>query len=490
MMPSFGSRGDPTDANLVMSQHQGGSDRITDTAWSGCLLAIIAVGLGLRWLVLLPLSTELHTDPDLYVAHARMVADGQGLAGPYTGRPTAFRPPAMPVLIAGFLWSGLDVPAGVVIIQSVCSVLVIWLTARLAADLGVRPGVSLVAAALVALDPLLVRYSVVPMSEVPSACLLAACLVLWVTATARCHIWEPGSFGCRDHPLWAGIGCGLCFGAFAMLRPVAVVVLGLLVVWELRPWNGAGGAPLRRRALCCGVVVVGCLSGMAPWIIRNAVQLGALIPATTHGGYTLALGNNPEYYRDVVQGRQAAWSGDALRAWQQRSEVAARDAGIRRGDEVAEDRWMYRQAIESIRQSPKIFLRACFLRFRRFWAVTPAVVPVEATGSAVGLGNVDGEGSSSIRSLRRLFLSLASLMTGVWYILLWCGVAVCLFQSSSSRPPRPRSVLWIPIIAFLMVHVIYWTDTRMRAPLMPVLAIAGATGWAGLTAAVCRIRRC
>ena len=52
----------------------------------------------------------------------------------------------------------------------------------------------------------------------------------------------------------------------------------------------------------CTVSSAGFLLAISPWVTRNFVEFQTFIPATTHGGYTLALGNNPDYYRDVING--------------------------------------------------------------------------------------------------------------------------------------------------------------------------------------------
>jgi hypothetical protein len=45
---------------------------------------------------------------------------------------------------------------------------------------------------------------------------------------------------------------------------------------------------------------------------------------------------------------------------------------------------------------------------------------------------------------------------------------------------RSWSVRWIPPLlmvgAFMGVHLIYWTNTRMRAPIEPVIAVLAAVG--------------
>ena len=63
---------------------------------------------------------------------------------------------------------------------------------------------------------------------------------------------------------------------------------------------------MRGGLLALTIVIV-----LSPWMIRNLVVLGEPVWTTTHGGYTLALANNPVYYRrGPATGRRAA-SGPA-----------------------------------------------------------------------------------------------------------------------------------------------------------------------------------
>ena len=51
--------------------------------------------------------------------------------------------------------------------------------------------------------------------------------------------------------------------------------------------------------------------GLAPWAIRNQIVVGRPIVSTTHGGYTLLLGNNPSFYDHLrTAPRGTVWSAD------------------------------------------------------------------------------------------------------------------------------------------------------------------------------------
>jgi amino acid permease len=68
----------------------------------------------------------------------------------------------------------------------------------------------------------------------------------------------------------------------------------------------------------------------------------------------------------------------------------------------------------------------------------------------------------------------------VWYLVLWTGLIWQIIQACfgrNSTEPRSRVMLWLVILAFLVMHSAYWTDTRMRAPVMPIMIVISVAGW-------------
>ena len=59
---------------------------------------------------------------------------------------------------------------------------------------------------------------------------------------------------------------------------------------------------------------------LSPWAIRNQLQFGRPIVTTTHGGYTLLLANNPEFYQWLRAGPWGSvWRADQFDAeWNRR----------------------------------------------------------------------------------------------------------------------------------------------------------------------------
>jgi len=408
------------------------------------LLAIILfVALVLRCGIVWGTSERLSQDPDAYRAIAEGLAAGEGYRHPGTAAPTAYRPPAYPLLLAALFALGFErIAVGVVqILMGTATVVLTWL-------LGMRLGLarlSLLAAGLVAIDPLLIQYTSQVMTETLAAFLLT--LMLW--QAARC------SSGSRDGVI-AGHGfvqpliAGLVIGACTLCRPTVWAFAGLLsLVWFV--------SALRRRDWGSGLaMVLGALLVVAPWVIRNTLVFGKPILTTTHGGYTLLLGNNPIYYEEVVRGPAGAvWSGDSLRRWQRHLETEMQNNDPPVQTEPERDRWMYSRARRNIVDDPGGFTRACLLRlFRGLWGLTP----------------VGGNTSTTRR--------VATWGIGGFYAVLFLGMIVGLVSLKTTR-----SAGWLPLVllptAFTIVHAFYWANVRMRAPLMPAVDLLFVRGaWA------------
>ena len=126
------------------------------------------------------------------------------------------------------------------------------------------------------------------------------------------------------------------------------------------------------RSSCFRILLV-----LSPWMIRNFLVFGEPIWTTTHGGYTLALANNPVYYRDVLNGPPGrVWTGHDQWLWA--DSVTRETAGMSEPDA---DRYMRNQALQLAREQPGDFARATLARLGHFWAVAP-VASVYPTGGS------------------------------------------------------------------------------------------------------------
>lgn len=417
------------------------------------LIALVFVGIILRIMLLMARGTDLKTDPDAYVAHAETLLQTGGFCVPGTHQPTAFRPPLYPVLLAALKLIGLHTNIAIALINLVSGALLIISTWWMARVFGLRGRWPNLAAGAAGLDPLLLRYSVLPMTEALSAAFVSVAL-LKVLRLWRAQSGNPGSV---ESPLRSAVAAGLCFGLGGLCRPVifmtcaVVSLVTLLRAILVRPQNAVGHSRWRPIGLSAVPALVATCT-MLPWIARNEIQFGHFIPATTHGGYTLLLANNPVFYKEVVrQPGHPAWADDSLAVWQQQMSDELRRDGVDPGSETDADRWLYARASKNISQDKQAFYQSVVLRWKRFWAIRPSV---DQTNTS------------------RLFTKLAA----AWYVLIWGGLLLsfllCVFRQAADI-----QLLWWAILSFVLLHSFFWTNTRMRAPLTTATVVLSVIGW-------------
>ncbi len=390
-----------------------------------CCLRVVAVAI---W------SDDLSADTDAYLGLAKGLAQGDGFINAKTGEPTAFRPPLYPILIA-MLFSVGGGNWAIGFLQVGLGTATVFLTWHLAGRIGLSPSRSTIAAALVAVDPILVRYTAHAMTETLVVFLVTLLLLAWSKADGessdRSKRWHWGS----------GVILGLC----ALCRPTIWGFIGLVALdWGRRRFSAPPCPALPWRLILVAALVV------LPWGIRNWIQFGRPIITTTHGGYTLLLGNNSTFYREVVHAPLGTtWSGGSLAAWQESLESEMEAQNVR--GEISRDAWHSRRVRENIKAAPTDFLLACVLRIGRLWGIAP----------------------NNAASLQRQLI-------GIFYTALLITSFVRLVQALPSffaLNEQSRRLILI-IFATSLVHTIYWSNMRMRAPLMPVVAIIAVAGLA------------
>jgi len=487
---------------------------------AGLLVFTLVVRGGVLW----AMRGNLQQDPDAYRQIAENLlrhgefAIGQGDPGDDVApvRPTAFRPPLYPVVLSNLpAADGKHISLGKVavlhVLLGVATVWLTWLTARRLLGAGgpegrneiaptVRSGLdeenkplsrsggptpdtaglgagpsglwtwlvgsqsptsrsgllpvgppglgALLAGLLVACDPILLNQQTLIMTETLAAFL--AVLGLWCLARFD---------GCRSwfNAALAGGAIGfavLCRPAF--LPWLGLVGLGMLLVrggpaigfqFSVFSWR-----QLSWRVLNVAALAVVSAAVISPWMIRNYRVFGKPVATTTHGGYTLLLGNNYDFYSYLR-------SGDTSLPWQPLSGSLFQD---QRGDhlttrgsafELELDKACYEFATDAISDEFDSFVRACLYRLRQLWSPLPHKLTAdESTG-------------------RRLL----RYATAAWYcgVYVLAAIGVWRLRWKLLRPPWIWGVLLC--LAFTAVHTFYWTNLRMRAPLVPFVAIvAGA----------------
>lgn len=489
----------------------------TDTCWIWGVLALAGIlrAIALLW------PGAFANDPDSYQRVAANCVE-KGIFA-LDDRPTAFRPPLYPLTIAGVMrLSGPYWRTGLGVLHWLLGLGTVACVLALAVPCWGRWG-SVLASFLIACDPILLHHSRLIMTETLSAFLVA------VTLLVLDHADNAGRFALRGWWLLAGVCVGLC----ALARPTFLawpfLAVALTVMCACKRDNAsqpdasaasASGRPGRgcvlRKALFpwqevgwiwqqAGWLFLGLCLTLAPWVARNAVRFGKPILGTTHGGYTFYLANNPWFYRFLQQPDSApVWdAAEFNRHWQRTV------AGLPDGEPSA-DRLAYRLAWQTIRAQPVTFLRSCWHRFLQFWRPAPN-------------RTVEHE------SLRSAFLRYA---IGVFYILEYALAVIAVWHflrlpfkthsvhemsprvkmqlenqkapgvethlpGETAKPPHTaqqylkqtldvnekassRYSLWTwsaaLVITLTVIHTVYWSNMRMRAPIQPVFALLAAAG--------------
>ncbi len=354
---------------------------------------------------------------------------------------TAYRPPLYPLLLVpSNAWPQPQVFVGWM--HVILGAATVWGTWRLGQLCGLPDWGSAAAGVLVAVDPILVNQSVLVMSET-----LAALLSVWSMVALVGLMRSPSV----RRAVAAGAMIGLC----ALCRPEFLVWFACLAI--ALPFVLARRTP--RAALLCGTFVTIAALVVAPWPLRNWIQFGRPIITTTHGGYTMLLGNNPDFYEYLRTGAWGTvWNASAFNA-QWSAELAWPNyrrnvGGAWQRDELAADARAYELAFENIRAEPGMFAYACLVRVGRLWAVLP-----HAT---------DAGESPAARGLR---YSVA-----IWYVSQFALALVGV--RSLGRKLLASPWLWGLLLAVSLtaVHTVYWSNMRMRAPLVPWLALLAVAG--------------
>lgn len=186
---------------------------------------------------------------------------------------------------------------------------------------------------------------------------------------------------------------------------------------------------------------------LSPWILRNRLVFGRWIATTTHGGYTLLLGNNPHFYRHL---RSDAWgqiwtlpSDDYVmrQCREAQPDVAARLALLAPTErEIAEDALAYACACRHIADDPGAFVLACAYRAGQF--ITP-------------LPHATFAPESLVRCVLRYAI-------GLWYLMLYASLLASVMRRGRDLV-RPE---WLPLAVLVLglaaAHLTYWSNLHAR----------------------------
>ncbi len=394
--------------------------------------AVLSATFVIRLAALVIWLDDLEKDPDAYRALAEnLYMHGVFGAG---GVPTAYRPPLYSLFLLPLLKVQPFTPLAIGALHLALGLATVIATIALGRLLAMGNW-AFAAGLFVGVDPLLLYQSAQVMTET-LATLLGVVVLLCVAGN-----WTSGN---QKYAALAGAVAGMA----GLTRPVFLP--WLVCVPLAMTYRGHRAGRWRAPAVC--VMAIGAV--LAPWVIRNALVVGSPVVATTHGGYTLWLANNPSFYAFVRQHKSGEiWTADEFDAQVQ----LARDT--RRGvSEVEHQREEYAMARRAMRQDPTGMVRAGMYRVRRLWS------PL-----AMSRGPGEGRAATMLRWCAAAWFTVEFLLAA-WGLLI--------------GRPSWRNAVWILALALVVcvtaTHWFYWTDIRMRAPLVPVIALAAGGGLAAL----------
>ncbi len=310
------------------------------TAKSAVLLgAVLLLAFGLRLgLVMRHGERPLAGDESSYDEIAWNLVSGTGYAirGPLTGlHPTAQRGPAYVLYVAA-----LDRAFGRRLVpplvgQCLMEAASVLLVCRLARRWFGSDAVALGAAALYAVYPPFVQYTAQLITET-----FTNLAVLATLAAIDLHLERRRL---RDLAL-ASLALGLC----ALNKP-QLALLGVVVPFAATSRLGLAGA-----ARAAGWITLLTTLVMSPWLVRNARVFHAFVPGVSTSGMAFWGGAAP------VGGRMVGGLGDP---W---VPARLRDS-LERMDELAQSRWMMRDARAVIAADPGRYARLTLRKFAQLW---------------------------------------------------------------------------------------------------------------------------
>ncbi|MFH5806730.1 hypothetical protein, partial [Alienimonas sp. DA493] len=134
--------------------------------------AVVTLAAALRAVAVWRWTADVAVDVDMYRGLAANLLAGAGYVSPETGVATAFRPPLVPLIFAALG----NADSAILLFQVLAGAATAGLTVRLACLLGLGWKGAALAGTVVACDPILLRYTPRPMTEVTAALLTVALL--------------------------------------------------------------------------------------------------------------------------------------------------------------------------------------------------------------------------------------------------------------------------------------------------------------------------
>jgi 4-amino-4-deoxy-L-arabinose transferase-like glycosyltransferase len=410
-----------------------GQVRVETLALAGIMATALA--LRLAWIAYSDWQPTPDDDAYRYDYIARALLRGEGFVH-LDGRATAFWPPGYPLLMAGVYAVLGDAARNALLLNAFLgtgTVLLVYLIGRQA--FGRTAG--LAGAAITACFPSLIFFAGVTLSETAFTffMLLGVHLVLREAAAQR-----------QRRNLALLLPAGLALGFAALIRGQALLLPLVLVPFWWRSGLGWPAVGDRLVAVMLGVALF-----VAPWTVRNAIEMHSPVLISTNAGVDFWIGHH-----DGASGRGQPADGLVF----DRTEP---DPIVR---EVAANREGFRQGLRFAVSSPLYETELVFHKV--YWLYA---------NDAEGLNWNEGHGGQSFLSSggRDTLLTLSN----GYYLVVMAFFVLGLPLWFSLRDPG-RLLLFCLIGYWTLIHVVFFADPRFHAPMLPVIGLLAALPWVAL----------
>ena len=404
------------------------------------IAAITAVALGLRlfW-VFYTDSVAAGGDPHWYLVAGINLAKGFGyvaardshlyeIVGP--GEPTAYWPPGYPfALAAAFKLFGVSAVHAKAMNAVLGAATVPFVYGLGAALFDRRAGIA--SAVIYTLIPSAIVWTPVLFPEPLFTLLFIAALWLLVVRAPASRPWLPAA------------AFGLLAGMAVLTRGEGVVLVPVAIAYWLATsgWRSAARNSAVALAVAIGVI--------APWTVRNAVELHAFIPVSTNAASVLRAGHSPDATGYTL------WTKDQVDGFSMEQSLYQPDR------EVKGYRTYTSRAIDYAFTHPMRELQLSGLKLYHTFRSDAGMMPWLTT-----LGTTP--------------LHPAGLRDALWYLLTYSYYTL-FFATVLSVPfwlrRAPARILIGSVLVFWsLFHMVFTGDVRYHIPLLPLFAIATAGG--------------
>ncbi|HEX6287613.1 MAG TPA: glycosyltransferase family 39 protein [Herpetosiphonaceae bacterium] len=380
--------------------------------------------------------------------------------------PDLDRTPVYPAMLAGVFAVAGHTPAAAILLQILLGSVTALLTYGLARELGLSSRVGVLAALIVAVDPLSIMTANHLLTETLFTLLLVGCI--WALA----RYW-------KTHALrWLALATVL-IALTSLTRPISQFLpLALLPLFPLAAAHGQ-----RRAAAAAGVVfVVASLALTYTWAVRNYREAGIFTLSTISD-------TNLLYYRAraVLADAEGRSQEEAWKALEQRIEQEATARNLSPAETVALQR---QEALKIFQRYPGLTVKMLARGVGRLlvdpgYTITCTQLDLQSTA----LDCFPGRSSMNDPGVIDKALGKLGSMTLVQQlVLLWSTLLLAILYLGAAlgtvRLWRERHWLLLALLVLLLAYFIGLSaggeaNSRFRIPIVPFLAILAG---AGLTA--------